>query len=400
MRIFRSIVTVFVCLFVLTCTTLFFVLPKKTVLESENRTAATLPTYRFSSLADGTYTAGIEEYTKDHFPARERFMKLKTDAQILFGYKEISDVYIGDDRLFQKPKDPTTNGNGEKFSAGVRRLCENIDTDRVTVTVMLLPTASYVHDEHMPRFAPTLDQKAIIDAILNDTSCENPLNLCDTLIAAKSGGDAAFYDEEDGTPDLYYRTDHHWTSYAAYTAYNAFCDSVGLSHGSLIDYKITTVDSSFRGTLSSRVPTERILSDSIVRFDRIGADESAFTAFFADSVSDIRKGNYTPYSYYCDDALQEKDKYIYFGGGNYPVVVLKNENAATDREIVVAKDSFANSLAPFLTENYATVYLLDCRYLKGKTVGDFVNENPNVTDLLVLYGLNSLSDNSGVGALR
>ncbi len=398
MRIFRSIITVFVCLFVLACTTLFFILPKKTFLESENRMAATVPTYRFSSLADGSYTAGIEEYTKDHFPARETFMKIKTDAQILLGYKEISDVYIGDDRLFQKPKD-TTNGASEKFSDSVRRLCENIDTERVTVTVMMLPTASYVHTEHMPKFVPTLDQKAIIDKILDDISCENPLNLCDALIAAKSGGDAAFYDEEGGKPDLYYRTDHHWTSYAAYTAYNAFCDSVGLSHGSLIDYKVTAVDYSFRGTLSSRVPTERIGADSIVRFDRVGEGEPSFTASFADSASDIRKGNYTPYSYYCDDALTQKDKYTYFGGDNYPVVVLKNENAATSREIVVAKDSFANSLAPFLTENYATVYMIDQRYLKGKSVSDFVNENPNVTDLLVLYGLNSLSDNSGIGAL-
>lgn len=396
MRFSRSVITVLVCLFVLSCTALFFVLPKQTFLESENRTAAQMPTYSFSALADGSYTADIEEYTKDHFPAREWFMRLKTDTQIALGYREISDVYIGDDRLFQKPKEPTNR----KFAESVRRLNEKVDTDRVTVTVMLLPTASYVHAEHMPPFAPTLDQKAIIDGILDDAACENPMNLCDTLIAAKNNGDAAYYDDIDGYVDMFYATDHHWTTYAAYTAYCAFCDSVGLSHGSLADYTCTRVNDSFRGTLSSRVPSRNIPSDKIVRFDRIGATEPSFTAYYADSVSDIREGNYTPYSYYCDDALNKKDKYTYFGGDNYPLVVLKNENAATDREIVVAKDSFANSFAPFLTENYATVYMLDQRYLKGRSVSDFVNENPNVTDLLILYGLNSLSDNSGVGALN
>ena len=110
-------------------------------------------------------------------------------------------------------------------------------------------------------------------------------------------------------------------------------------------------------------------------------------------------GNYTEYPYFSEKALDKKDKYTYFGGDNYPVVILKNENAATDREIVLAKDSFANVFAPYLTENFSTVYVLDQRYLKGKSVSDFVNENEKVTDVLILYGLNSLTDNSGAGML-
>lgn len=65
----------------------------------------------------------------------------------------------------------------------------------------------------------------------------------------------------------------------------------------------------------------------------------------------------------------------------------------------MAKDSFANVFAPFLTENFSTVYVLDQRYLKGKSVSDFINENEKVTDVLILYGLNSLTDNSGAGML-
>lgn len=427
MRIVRSIITVFVCVFVLLTTALFFILPKNDFLESENRKAATLPSFDMQSLADGTYTAGIEEYTKDNFPARELFMKIKTEAQLTVGYREISDTYVGNGRLFQKVKNPDET----KFVNGVKRIRENVDPQRVTVSVMLLPTSSFVHSEDMPEYAPKLDQKSIIDDILEKTECENPLNLCDVLVKAKSGSLNNVDTDNNGTEsgdgesvDMFYVCDHHWTTYAAYTAYTAFCESRSLAHGTLWDYDMTVVSDSFRGTLFSRVPSTRFRADKIVRFDRKSSDSfvsfdsvdlldsgdsvdsgtnteapCGFKAFYADSVSDILEENYTEYSYYREEALDKKDKYTYFGGDNYPLVILKNENAATTREIVVAKDSFANSFVPFLTENFSTVYVLDERYLRGKSVSDFANENENVTDVLILYGLNSLNDNSGIALL-
>lgn len=380
MRLTRTVITVFCWLFLLSGTLLFFVSEKTDWSENENRYLASFPEYSFDSLKDGRFTAGIEEYTKDHFPARDSFMQIKTGAQLFMGYKEISDVYVGENRLFQKVTEPDST----KFTKSVALIKENISSEDVTVSVMLLPTASFLYAEEMPSYAPVLDQKTLINQIEADSSCDNPLNLCDGFLAAKDSG------------NLYYTSDHHWTSYAAYTAYTAFCDSVALPYAPLSDYTVSTVTDSFRGTLFSRVLDPRRPADSIQRYDLTG---NRFEAFYAGSSSQAAAEDYTPYSYYDDNALQKKDKYLYFGGDNYPVVVLKTPHAATNREIVVAKDSFANCFAPFLTENYSVVYMLDQRYLKGKSVSDFVNEHANVTDVLILYGLNSLNDNSGVGML-
>ena len=99
-----------------------------------------------------------------------------------------------------------------------------------------------------------------------------------------------------------------------------------------------------------------------------------------------------PFDFYADDFLEMKDKYAYFGGGNYPLVVLESKNSEACGEIVVIKDSFANAFVSFLTENYSRVHIIEPRYFKGKTVSAYINENKNVTDVLVLYGINSLNE--------
>lgn len=380
MRLSRSIITIFTCLFILSGTLLFFLCGKKTWSENENRKLADFPPHDLESIESGRFTSGIEEYTKDHFPFRDSFMQLMTRARILCGYKEISNVYIGKDRLFQK----TEEFDPERFEKAVVRLSENIVRDDVTVSLILLPTASYFYPDELPAYAPTTDQEKKIEEI--EAQC-GKVKIPPVTEALKNAA-------HDG--NLYYRTDHHWTSYAALTAYRTFCDSIGLNARPVSDYDEKVLTESFRGTLYSRVPDNTRSADTITLYT---LPDCSFEACYADSTSDILEGNYTAYPYFTDSALEKKDKYTYFGGDNYPVVILQNENAATDREIVLAKDSFANVLAPFLTENFKKVYILDQRYLKGKSVSDFVNENENVTDVLILYGLNSLKDNSGAGML-
>ena len=380
MRIARSVITVSACLFVLLCTVLFFTSEKKTQSENENRLLAQFPSCDAESIVSGKFTAGIEDYTRDHFPFRDGFVQIKTRAQTAFGFKELSDVYIGKDRLFQKASEP----NSERFEKAVVRLCDNIDRSDVKVSLMLLPTASYFYADELPANAPTIDQPAVIDKIEAACKPAHPVVIDKTTFG------------EHNEKNLYYRTDHHWTSYAALCAYHAYCDSVGLSTRPISDYSVETLSDSFRGTLYSRVPDNRLSADTIERYTLSDTD---FDAFYAKSVTDICDKNYTPYPYFSDEALEKKDKYTYFGGENYPLVLLKSKNPATDREIVLAKDSFANVLAPYLTENFAAVYIIDQRYLQGKSVSDFVNENEKVSDVLILYGLNSLNDNTGAGKL-
>lgn len=52
------------------------------------------------------------------------------------------------------------------------------------------------------------------------------------------------YSEKSGK-ELYYKTDHHWTSYGAYTAYQAWAASMGLLPYRPEDFEVQTVDTDF-----------------------------------------------------------------------------------------------------------------------------------------------------------
>ena len=58
-------------------------------------------------------------------------------------------------------------------------------------------------------------------------------------------------------------------------------------------------------------------------------------------------------------------------------------NAATDKELIVFRDSYGSSLSPLLAEGYAKVTLVDIRYLPAARLGDFVDFHGQ--DVLFLY---------------
>ena len=78
-------------------------------------------------------------------------------------------------------------------------------------------------------------------------------------------------------------------------------------------------------------------------------------------------------------ALEQKDKYELFLGGNYGKAVITT-GAENGRHLLLVKDSFANSFVPFLTEDYETITMIDLRYCRD-SMRDLADE---ATDILVL----------------
>ena len=56
-----------------------------------------------------------------------------------------------------------------------------------------------------------------------------------------------------------------------------------------------------------------------------------------------------------------RDPYEWFLSGSESLLTVENPHAATDRELVIFRDSFASSLAPLLMEQYAKITLVDIR---------------------------------------
>jgi hypothetical protein len=107
-------------------------------------------------------------------------------------------------------------------------------------------------------------------------------------------------------------------------------------------------------------------------------------------------------SFYDMEKAVGKDPYEMFLSGNLSVVTIENSNAATEKELIVFRDSFGSSLVPLLAEGYQKITVVDIRYVQsanlqvlrdgrtGKPLIDFANAD----DVLFLYSTLVLN-NSG-----
>ena len=149
---------------------------------------------------------------------------------------------------------------------------------------------------------------------------------------------------------VFYRTDHHWTSLGAYYGYTALLEAMGETPLPL--GKAETVSDDFYGTLYSSSGVHWVPPDTIERYVR----EDAVT------VEDVYGGG--KHGLYVDSFLEEKDQYASFLGGNQPLYIVRNSAASSDKKLLLVRDSYSDSLAPFLCRHFAEIHLLDLRYNK------------------------------------
>ena len=102
-------------------------------------------------------------------------------------------------------------------------------------------------------------------------------------------------------------------------------------------------------------------------------------------------------SMYFYDHIDEDDKYPVFIDGNHALTEITNSNAKGGTLLMI-KDSFSHSIAPFLAENYSKVILVDMRYYK-QSVSDIVaQENPE--QILVMYGIDNFATDTDIVWLK
>lgn len=352
------------CAFLFGGLTLHLLLPDRARSETENRTLQQRPALTAAAVADGTFMEDAEDYIADQFPGRDGWTGLKARVEQLLGKTEFRGVYLCGDTLINRGDDP--GRQAEKNLDYVSALAERAG---VPVYLGLIPTASEVWGDKLPPGAARPDQSGFIAAALEQTGLPG----VDFLAAMTAHA---------GEP-VYYRTDHHWTSLGAYYGYAALCDAMGVMPVSLDSFTPETVAEDFNGTLYSTSGVHWLTPDTMEFY----VPEEGLT------VTSWRNGAPETAALYDRSYLDKKDKYSAFLGGNQPLCVIENPNAATDRKLLLVRDSYADSMAPFLSQTFAEVHLLDLRYYR-LPVAQYAAEHA-IDDIVVMYSVqNFTTDNN------
>ncbi len=347
---------------------------------NENRYLAETAELSWDNILSGKFQDGLEDYLRDQVCFRDGWITVKTGIQKACGDTDIGGAYVGKDGYdFEKitPEDvdeKQVDRNIKSVEDYFMTASETIDKQKLSF--LLVPTSGLVMQEKLPKNARLFDQAKYIDQVQKAMKDYNFVDVRDTLM-----------DHNDEY--IYYKTDHHWTSAGACLAYDAWSERTGGEAETEDGLVKNVVSDKFRGSLYSKILDADSAHDEIWTYG-LQKDEAFGSKDCTVTIDEKQQLD----SIYDDEKLQEKDKYAYFLGGNYGQVHIQNQKAASKakgKNILIIKDSFANSFVPFVTQDYENIYMVDLRYYNGDMKA-YLQEH-EITDVLVLYNVsNFISD--------
>jgi hypothetical protein len=317
------------------------------------------------------FMTGFEDWVDDHTAFREQWIVLKNNVERLLGKKEISGVFTADNQMMQVWRD-----YDENLSATFLKAIDNYAKRYPeTPTYMILaPTSQEIYSDKLPPFVTVASQKDYIRQAFESMPNVTGIDVLPVLEQAKDSY-------------IYYRTDHHWTSYGAYLAYVQAAKQLGLIPYDLSAFTVEHAAGDFRGTLYSKTLDSSITPD-IIDIYTLSAGDPTVTM----EITNI--GKTTHDGLYFREYLDKKDKYSVYLGEMVPCIDIRTD-VQNGGSLLIFKDSYAQSLIPFLSKHYSRITVLDLRYF-NVAYTTFANPE-NYDQTLFIY--NVLTFNETASAL-
>ena len=384
--------------------------PDREFSQMENRPLASAPRVTADAVRSGQWMSDFETYTSDQFPGRDGWMQLQTVLTRLSSRQDNGHVWFGDDGWLFSMEEPDEKGLAKNLQIVSRWIDQTQKSHpNVNVSILLAPTAHSVMEEKLPDHVLTdrPEEAALSDALtflhsqVPDAVAPDLLQgLLQWRSSTASSGQSAI-GAESGASQLYYRTDHHWTSEGAYIAYCQWAEETGLIPISPSEFQRNEVSKSFLGTTWSKAPDPLIEADTITCWTPLSQPQyslAAWTDGNDPSVTEQRS------SLYRKEALSQKDQYSFFLGGNDPQLLIRTP-VRNGKKLLLIKDSYANCMVPFLALHYEEILITDLRYSHGTLYNDGrwpesdASASLPVTDIMFLYNIQSFSEDSNLAWL-
>ena len=337
--------------------------PAKELSEAERRPLAQWPEISLESLLDGGFMTEFEDYTLDQFPLRDTFRTIKS----LFHYGVLNQsdnngIYlVGDIAVKQEyPLNPESLYHAaDRF----QYLYEKYLTESDVYLAIVPDKGQYLAREEDQL---SLHYGKLSSILLDRLPWAKPIDLYNSL---------------DGSD--YYRTDSHWRQEKLFEAASAICEALGVTAPKPEDYTLTALERPFYGVyygqaaLPMEPETMYVLESDLLEDCR---------------VYDYESGQYT--DVYNMDRLTGRDLYEVFLSGPRSLLTIENPHAATDRELIIFRDSFGSAIAPLLVADYAKVTLVDIRYIQIDVLDRFLDFHGQ--DVLLLYSTSVLNNSQTI----
>lgn len=355
---------------------LFFALPKKEYSSSEKRYLAKMPQFNEKNLFSGSFRDDAESFIEDHTAGRDFWVGLAAYYNLSLGNNGAKGVYNGrDGYLINDPE----NMDGLSRNAGyIEEFAEHMKARLdVPTAVMVAPSTGYICEDKLPAVHKEYRDDEAFAELGSIFQAAQFVDIREDFKAAYQNGAQVFY-----------RTDHHWTTHGAYTAYQALGKPLGFVPNDESIYEKTAYPG-FYGTTYSTSGYRMTKPDEIEVWDN---PNNKIKVTINDGEVTENEDMYF-YSH-----LDEDDKYPVFLDGNHSYTVIENKKSESKETLLVVKDSFAHSLVPFLADHYQKIIMVDMRYYALPLQP--IIEKEAVDKVLFLYSLDNLATDVDIGFIE
>ena len=357
-------------------------LPENAFSENENRYLEKMPDFNFDTVTDKSFMTKFENFFSDRIVLREQWIGLMNDFDRILGKKEIKGIFTEDGRMMQswRTSDYSVDSVNKNLAA-MEKFAEKYP--KMKMYFMLAPNAQEIYSDTLPANCGAADQKLFIKNCYDSLPSITGIDVYSGLLAAKN-------------EYIYYRTDHHWTSYGAYIGYKSAASAMKFTAYSEDKFSIEHASNEFRGTLYSKTLDNSITPDTIDIYTLANNEPQVKVSVYKSGA----EPDSTYSSLYFREFLDVKDKYSTFLGQNVPRIDIDSEIPQENDKgsLLIIKDSYAHSLIPFLTKNYSHITVLDLRYINSdlSNIGVSLKDYENV---LFMYNVITFSQDTNVKKL-
>lgn len=362
---------------------LFLVMPGRDFSEQENRALASAPALDKESFFSGEFAEDANIYFADQFPFRDQFVKLKSAAELALFKNENNGVLYSYDQLavrdfnayrsrihIAEDTDRIYKDTVKAQLGSVEKLGRNLGVPLVTV---IPPRTIDVADSAFAYDRPDGD---IAFELMNEVLSEKA-GYIDTLSLLREKYECGEY--------VSYRTDHHWTTLGAYYVYCEIMTRLGAGEAIIPKeaFEIERIEG-FSGTTAARANFPFYKKDVLELWHL--PDDGDYTV--------IADGSELS-GFYSRGFLETSDKYSVFIDGTHNKTEI-TKNGEDRKTLLIAKDSFANSLIPFLAREFNIVAL----NLQSNTMLSAAAEEYGADAVLIVYNTENLITNGALGNVK
>ena len=333
----------------------FWVIPDTDFSPEENRALQTLPSVDADSWLEGKVSSRLITYYSDQFPLRNKFVGLHALGELGLGRGESNGVLVGRNgqlavrrfdaylNRFERLEDTDyySSAHVDRGLASLVSLHNTLQAGDIPLCVVLAPRTI---DVTVSDFSYPSAISDGLDATIQNAMQTGGVNSVELMATFRTLHEAGEY--------VYYRTDHHWTTRGAYVAYAAVMESWGMGDDVLPESYFTVREiPDFYGTTHSRAGLFFIPSDTMEIWE--APDDSRYTVL---EVNGENTKTVIESGFISEKYLSEKDKYGAFLDGTHRMLFIVDKEAAARGEdrplLLLARDSFANSMVPFLARHF------------------------------------------------